>query len=56
MLRRLLEQVASGPDRYYFAPDGEDLAGIYREIAGRLIERPAPQPPGFSPLRNSWSR
>jgi hypothetical protein len=27
---------------YYYAPDGEDLADIYRQIAGRITEcRPA---------------
>ena len=28
------------PRDYYFAPDGEDLAGIYRQIAGRIDECP----------------
>lgn len=36
VLRPLLEGVASRPDMYRYAPDGEDLAAIYREIAGRL--------------------
>jgi len=38
--RDLLEQVASEPRDHYFAPDGEDLAEIYRQIAGRLDECP----------------
>ena len=33
---RLLRDAASDPRDYYFAPDGEDLAAIYREIAGRV--------------------
>jgi len=36
----LLRGVASAPGDYYFAPDGEDLAAIYRRIAGRLTECP----------------
>lgn len=36
VLRPLLEGVASRPELYYYAPDGEDLAEIYRQIAGRL--------------------
>jgi len=36
----LLEDAASDPRDFYFAPDGEDLAGIYRQIAGRIIECP----------------
>jgi hypothetical protein len=38
VLRTLLESTASDPGMYYFAPDGEDLAAIYRQIAGRLQE------------------
>ncbi len=34
----LLKAAASAPDMFYYAPDGEDLAQIYREIAGRLSE------------------
>jgi Mg-chelatase subunit ChlD len=37
---RLLEMAASTPDDYYFAPDGEDLSDIYRQIAGRIVECP----------------
>jgi Mg-chelatase subunit ChlD len=40
VLRRLLEMAASTPDDYYFAPDGEDLSDIYRQIAGRIVECP----------------
>ncbi len=40
VLRELLEGVASSPRDHYFAPDGEDLADIYRQIAGRLVECP----------------
>jgi Mg-chelatase subunit ChlD len=36
VLRVLLEQAATAPDHYYFAPDGEDLEAIYRQIAGRF--------------------
>ncbi len=36
VLRPLLEGVATRADMYRYAPDGEDLAAIYREIAGRL--------------------
>jgi Mg-chelatase subunit ChlD len=36
VLRELLEAAASAPDHYYFAPDGEDLEAIYRQIAGRI--------------------
>ncbi len=40
VLLDLLRQAASSPGDYYFAPDGEDLAGIYEQIAGRIIECP----------------
>ena len=30
----LLQQVASSPDKYYFAPEAGDLEEIYRQIAG----------------------
>ena len=40
VLRDLLERVASSPRDHYFAPDGEDLADIYRQIAGRVTECP----------------
>ena len=40
VLSELLTEVASTPLDYYFAPDGEDLAGIYRQIAGRIDECP----------------
>jgi Mg-chelatase subunit ChlD len=36
VLRRLLEEAASSPRDYAFAPDAEDLASIYRQIAGRV--------------------
>ncbi len=36
VLRTLLEDSASSPRDYYFAPDSEDLADIYRQIAGRI--------------------
>jgi len=36
----LLALVASSPGDYAFAPDGEDLAAIYRQIAGRLTGCP----------------
>jgi hypothetical protein len=36
----LLELCASEPTMYYYAPDGEDLASIYRSIAGRIIACP----------------
>ena len=38
VLRTLLEEAASSPRDYYFAPDSEDLADIYRQIAGRIDE------------------
>jgi Mg-chelatase subunit ChlD len=40
ILRPLLQQVASTTSDYYYAPDGEDLAMIYREVAGRVLECP----------------
>jgi len=40
VLRDLMEAVASAPGDYYYAPDGDDLEGIYRQIAGRIIECP----------------
>lgn len=36
----LLAGAASGPGDFFMAPDGEDLAGIYRGIAGRLTGCP----------------
>jgi Mg-chelatase subunit ChlD len=36
VLKALLEEAATAPDHYYFAPDGEDLEAIYRQIAGRF--------------------
>ncbi|MEO8083671.1 MAG: vWA domain-containing protein [Ardenticatenales bacterium] len=36
----LLGGVATGPGDFFMAPDGEDLAGIYRGIAGRLTGCP----------------
>jgi hypothetical protein len=40
VLDALLRGAASEPRDYFFAPDGEDLAAIYRQIAGRLTECP----------------
>ena len=40
VLRRLLDICATEPSMFYFAPDGEDLADIYRSIAGRIVECP----------------
>ena len=40
VLDALLREASSQPEDYYFAPDGEDLADIYRAIAGRLTECP----------------
>lgn len=34
----LLEECATEPEMYYYAPDGEDLADIYTQIAGRVSE------------------
>ena len=36
LLRPLLAAVASRPSDFLYTPDPEDLAGIYREIAGRI--------------------
>lgn len=38
----LLKAAASSPDDFYYAPDGEDLEAIYRQIAGRITECPEP--------------
>jgi Mg-chelatase subunit ChlD len=40
VLRGLLAGVAGSPLDYYYAPDAADLAGIYRQIAGRITECP----------------
>jgi hypothetical protein len=40
VLRELLLEAASAPGDYFFAPDGEDLAAIYRQIAGRINSCP----------------
>ena len=40
VLDRLMGAVASSRADYFFAPDGEDLADIYRGIAGRLTACP----------------
>ncbi len=40
VLRALLLETASEPADYYFAPDGEDLQAIYRQIAGRVRSCP----------------
>lgn len=37
VLDDLLREVASSPGDAYDAPDGEDLAGIYRQIASRVV-------------------
>lgn len=37
VLADLLRDAASDRTRYYYAPDGEDLARIYAEIAGREV-------------------
>jgi hypothetical protein len=37
----LLMRIASSDEHYYYAPDGDDLARIYAQIAGRLV-CPAP--------------
>ena len=36
VLDRLLRGVASAPEDYAFAPDGEDLALVYKRLAGRV--------------------
>ncbi len=38
----LLKGSASAPDDFYYAPDGDDLESIYRQIAGRITECPMP--------------
>ncbi len=38
----LLEEAASSPEDFYYAPDGDDLESIYRQIAGRIVECPEP--------------
>jgi hypothetical protein len=40
VLRGLLEAVASSPRDYYYAPNGDDLGDIHRQIAGRIRECP----------------
>ena len=52
----LLRRVATDADMYYYAPDGEDLALIYRAIA-RLLPCPGvePWPPGFRPAGSEVS-
>ncbi len=40
VLRELLSASATSPGDYFFAPDGEDLAGIYRQVAGKITECP----------------
>jgi hypothetical protein len=40
VLAALLRGVATKPADYYFAPDGDDLTAIYRQIAGRIVECP----------------
>lgn len=36
VLDQLLRAVASSPEDYAFAPDGEDLAAVYKRLAGRV--------------------
>ena len=36
----LMRGAASDPADFFYAPDGEDLAAIYTEIAGRIVECP----------------
>ena len=38
----LLEEAASSSEDFYYAPDGDDLEAIYRQIAGRITECPEP--------------
>jgi hypothetical protein len=40
VLRELLTAAASSPGDYTFAPDGEDLSAIYRQVAGKITECP----------------
>lgn len=40
VFRQLLQDAASAPADFFFAPDGEDLHAIYAQIAGRI--RPCP--------------
>ncbi|MFN8421942.1 MAG: VWA domain-containing protein [Anaerolineae bacterium] len=40
VFKQLLRDAASTPSDFYFAPDGEDLEGIYERIAGTI--RPCP--------------
>ena len=40
VLQVLLRGAASQAGDFFFAPDGDDLAGIYRQIAGRITECP----------------
>lgn len=40
VFQRLLGEAASAPADFFLAPDADDLAGIYRQIAGRITECP----------------
>jgi hypothetical protein len=40
LLMSLLADAATEPTDFYFAPDGEDLQDIYRQIAGKIVECP----------------
>jgi Mg-chelatase subunit ChlD len=40
VLHDLLAKAASSPGDSFYAPDGEDLADIYRQIAGRITACP----------------
>jgi hypothetical protein len=46
----LLRQCASEPEMYFYAPDGDDLEEIYRQIAGQL---PCPGVDPWPPLPES---
>ena len=40
VFQEMLERATSKPSMFYFSPDGEDLAEIYRQIAGRILACP----------------
>ncbi len=40
VFRKMLERAATRISMFYFAPDGEDLAEIYDQIAGELLDCP----------------
>lgn len=39
-VRSLLTRAASAPDLFYVAPDADDLAAVYRAVAGRIVRCP----------------